>query len=323
MTDMKKEANTKEKQKQSKSGKKPKVCARSCKKERCTSPIHRCPHCKQDCTIQGSGAKRWICSNVECLSSRMRTDGTIEITTASGSMHRWRDHVANPHLGQHSKTREGKEKSKKKTKTHPLESSWTFWYVQRPPKNSKGQPESWEAMLHEVGSFDSIETFWQIHHHMPKPTYLDDYYLFKTGIKPMWEDPANQHGGKWVFRFVTRDRQSLYEYWNNVVLGLIGETIDDADHISGAALSTRPRGDKVAVWTRDTKVGTNTFGNRIKEIMLDRVHATPVLQMGFDAHANWMKPAKGGKNHNDPAEKGGKGHEGRKGRDKGKAEKSK
>lgn len=24
-----------------------------------------------------------------------------------------------------------------------------------------------------------------------------NYHLFKQGIKPMWEDPANKHGGKW------------------------------------------------------------------------------------------------------------------------------
>lgn len=26
-----------------------------------------------------------------------------------------------------------------------------------------------------------------------------DCHLFKTGIKPMWEDAANARGGKWLF----------------------------------------------------------------------------------------------------------------------------
>ncbi|CAG8692284.1 14801_t:CDS:2, partial [Racocetra fulgida] len=28
-----------------------------------------------------------------------------------------------------------------------------------------------------------------------------NYHLFKKGIKPMWEDPANEQGGKWVIQF--------------------------------------------------------------------------------------------------------------------------
>lgn len=28
-----------------------------------------------------------------------------------------------------------------------------------------------------------------------------DIHLFKKGIKPMWEDPANKKGGKWVYYF--------------------------------------------------------------------------------------------------------------------------
>jgi translation initiation factor 4E len=28
-----------------------------------------------------------------------------------------------------------------------------------------------------------------------------NYHLFKRGIKPMWEDPENELGGKWVIQF--------------------------------------------------------------------------------------------------------------------------
>lgn len=43
----------------------------------------------------------------------------------------------------------------------------------------------YEAGLAVVGEFDTVEEFCR-------------YHLFKSGIKPMWEDEANANGGKWV-----------------------------------------------------------------------------------------------------------------------------
>lgn len=37
--------------------------------------------------------------------------------------------------------------------------------------------------------------------HLARPSELPpttDLHLFKSGIRPMWEDPANTRGGKWV-----------------------------------------------------------------------------------------------------------------------------
>lgn len=41
-----------------------------------------------------------------------------------------------------------------------------------------------------------------------------DYHLFKTDIKPMWEDPANRKGGKWMIRV----RKGIASrYWEDLV----------------------------------------------------------------------------------------------------------
>jgi len=41
-----------------------------------------------------------------------------------------------------------------------------------------------------------------------------NYHLFKQGIKPMWEDPANKQGGKWSIQLL-RNRTTMREIDNN------------------------------------------------------------------------------------------------------------
>lgn len=48
-----------------------------------------------------------------------------------------------------------------------------------------------------------VEHFWRIYNHMQRPNEFKtttDFHLFKNGIKPTWEDPQNERGGKWMVR---------------------------------------------------------------------------------------------------------------------------
>lgn len=62
-----------------------------------------------------------------------------------------------------------------------------------------------------------MQDFWKIYNHLVRPNDLPntmDYHLFKTGIKPMWEDPANRRGGKWMVRL----RKGIASrYWEDLV----------------------------------------------------------------------------------------------------------
>lgn len=78
--------------------------------------------------------------------------------------------------------------------------------------------------------------------------YGSDYYLFKEGIKPMWEDEINVKGGRWLVVVDKQKRSQLLDrYWLELVLAMIGEQFEDyGDHICGAVLNVRQKGDKVA-----------------------------------------------------------------------------
>lgn len=97
---------------------------------------------------------------------------------------------------------------------HPLQFTWTLWYQE--PDRSK----SWEDTLNEVTSFSTVEDFWSLFNHIKSPADIkvgSDYSLFKTGIRPMWEDDGNKRGGRWMVNVPRQQRQDLDKYWLDTV----------------------------------------------------------------------------------------------------------
>jgi translation initiation factor 4E len=62
----------------------------------------------------------------------------------------------------------------------------------------------------------------------PNDRIIESFSIFKEGIAPEWEDAANKYGGEWNLRKSGRQGSpdDVDEWWANLVLGLVGETID-------------------------------------------------------------------------------------------------
>nr|QBH73399.1 eukaryotic translation initiation factor 4e [Isotomurus palustris] len=134
---------------------------------------------------------------------------------------------------------------------HALQNKWKFWYFE----NNKDK--SWEENLRVVSEFYTVEDFWSIYNHIKNASELKtgcSYFVFKDGVKPMWEDPVNRPGGRWLISFDRRLRPQLDNQWLEVLLCLIGEAFDDdGDDICGVVVDIRGKMDKISVWTSDCK----------------------------------------------------------------------
>lgn len=151
------------------------------------------------------------------------------------------------------------------SKPHMLKNKWTLWYDV--PSAKKTTQQNWAANLKTVCTIESVEDFWAMFQHIPKPTEVvlgSNYYLFRDGIKPMWEDPINSAGGKWTFS-VNSPNSKIDHYWLLCMLGCISHAcnnehafinerlrIPDFSHdICGVVLSIRPKQNRVSIWTRE------------------------------------------------------------------------
>lgn len=158
--------------------------------------------------------------------------------------------------------------------------------------------------MKQLCDFQTVQDFWGYFNHLPTPSQVffdgecrkkvgleaktvEEYSLFKKGIEPEWGDPANACGGEWFCRAYF-EPEILDLYWQNLVMGLVGETIEEVvidmasnrkdnctlDHfINGARVVDKSRTFpmyKLEVWisTKDVKI-RELIRKRLVEVMTD------------------------------------------------------
>lgn len=240
--------------------------------------------------------------------------------------------------------------SKVSPEHHALLYCWTMWHHLRAkmkPKDtqlgeSNSQPEvAAEELLHNVNvpvdsymqttteiEFPAIEDATQKTKYIPsleqlwlslsslKKTYElpfgTELLIFKSGITPVWEDPNNTKGGRWVFRFNrrlnmtggrsfanVRERTSLI--WERLLLRSVSGTfIPSGDYpeevrqavlsdISGLVLSVRKDDDIISIWNSNVNFGkkknSDTSSKRISSFQARRVICDAILRVIREADA--------------------------------------
>lgn len=155
-----------------------------------------------------------------------------------------------------------------RSKDPELRSTWVIW--EQVANDSKAAQYS--DATHKVVSFQTVKGFWRYWNHLPQPSelldgkrfvretgeassrsYVDAIMLFRDGVKPEWEDATNASGGHFQFQLKSQHGGgTIDEYWNNIVLGMIGGTIEPADMITGVRLvdkmTTRQPAIRIEVW---------------------------------------------------------------------------
>lgn len=118
--------------------------------------------------------------------------------------------------------------------------------------------------------FLQVESFWSLHTHLSLSSCLTpttDYLLFHAGVRrPVWEDPLNRAGGKWIIRL----RKGVADrVWEDLVCGVVGDMFDECGRgrlkqdgdgndengeewpeICGCTISVRQSEDIVSIWNR-------------------------------------------------------------------------
>lgn len=166
---------------------------------------------------------------------------------------------------------------------HQLNSEWTLWYLET------DRSKSWEEMLHEVASFNTVENFWSLINHIKTPSEIkigSDYCLFKKGIRPMWEDEANVRGGRWVITLNKSNKNDLDNFWLDTMLILIGESCDYSTELCGAVVNIRGKNNKISIWTANgsNEAAALEIGGKLRDGL--RMESAYLLQ--YQLHKDTM-----------------------------------
>jgi len=201
------------------------------------------------------------------------------------------------------------------TAANPLEHTWCIWeQITAEKKNGqKLTAEEWNNLQKRVGTFNSVEDFWRYYNHLPAPSdvfyngktrkrvgppgedrTIESFSLFKDGIAAEWEDPANIRGGEWWLRKRMKP-EVLDRYWENLVFGLVGCTIDGRNEITGARVVDKSSANKgghgdsvfrIELWLRSKDLTMReTLRDAMIQIMTeghpDKANATAELTRDF------------------------------------------
>jgi len=183
---------------------------------------------------------------------------------------------------------------------YPLLFKWVLWELK------PGNKHQWTESLQQIATFDSVEGFWMAQNNSAPPSQLSqgsDYYLFREGIQPNWEDPMNVRGGRWQAilpnkQFLSREKIStnLDKCWLELEMSVIGAQFGlDNLNICGVAAHVRRNQDKVALWISDAtdaesreRIG-HVLQEKLQPVGLsDTPHGGAVVsaQFSFDTHSD-------------------------------------
>jgi translation initiation factor 4E len=145
----------------------------------------------------------------------------------------------------------------------------------RPPT---GKNSDYEKSMKPLCKINTAQAFWTVYTHLKRPSSLptvSDYHFFKEGIRPVWEDEENKHGGKWTMRL---KKGVADRYWEDLLLALIGDQFAEAsEEVCGAVVSVRSGEDVFSIWTK------NDGGRNVKI----RETVKRVLSLPADTSLQW------------------------------------
>ena len=113
-----------------------------------------------------------------------------------------------------------------------------------------------------------------------------DYLIFKKGIRPEWEDPANKQGGKWVVTLPIEDdmEEEVDKAWLQLLLHVTGGVFEkkERDIVNGMIFSIRDKHLRISLWCNSSTENESLLiiGKKFKQLSnLDEKY-----KFGFQIH---------------------------------------
>jgi translation initiation factor 4E len=165
-----------------------------------------------------------------------------------------------------------------------------------------------------IVTFSTAQEFWEVWNGVPQPrvllegkkfmrvntlndqppTIIDAIMIFRQGIEPEWEHETNANGGHFQLLLLRSGTVGgggqIDEYWNNLVLGMVGETFVSSEMITGVRLVDKLNGTgkgtdgiRVELWyhSEATSTDVNNLRKSMEAILTTRLDGTsgPPLAM--------------------------------------------
>eukprot|EP01118_Nematostelium_gracile_P006219 TRINITY_DN2005_c0_g1_i1.p1 TRINITY_DN2005_c0_g1~~TRINITY_DN2005_c0_g1_i1.p1 ORF type:complete len:329 (-),score=100.17 TRINITY_DN2005_c0_g1_i1:63-980(-) len=155
------------------------------------------------------------------------------------------------------------------------EHEWTLYYEKK-SRAKVGKclnKTDYLKELEPVGTFRNTENFWKTWNKVLEECNTKDdanYHMFKDDIKPIWEDPKNSKGGKWVISLQKEQAsdEETIRLWMSLMLALVNGDWGVESEINGIVLQSRPWGSNFTIWNRNAndKAMIDVVSKKLQEL---------------------------------------------------------
>ncbi|CAD7949167.1 unnamed protein product [Amoebophrya sp. A120] len=181
-------------------------------------------------------------------------------------------------------TEEANPKIVRSTMLFPLSQSYSFFFQDMFSIMGAKKTGKYEVGLEKICDVSTVQDFWRLWNQLQEG--FGAMSLFKQGVRPLWEDPANKTGGRWVLAQVAAtDRFPAFtELCLAFIGGLFRDILEEADdEILGVTFSLFKKAWKVEMWNKNgSSTAIREIDLRIRNIL--DVQSRDAFSIKYSSH---------------------------------------
>ena len=132
--------------------------------------------------------------------------------------------------------------------TNKLSNQWNVWYHH--------EKDNWKLTGYKkIYELQTIEEFWKLFNNWDKLGGVTNkhFFIIKSNVTPIWEDPNNINGGCWSFKIQEEQAEELWEdLATYLACGQLCPTI--TDEIMGLSICLKKNSNTVVkIWNKSAK----------------------------------------------------------------------
>lgn len=137
------------------------------------------------------------------------------------------------------------------SKVHRLHDTWTMYYHSQDDKN--WALDSYKIIQKNIGTVEDAVFISKVVHENLLKTCM--FFVMRSNITPLWEDPKNRNGGCFSFKVLFR---FIYGVWSHLHYAIVGETIfSNRQHhslVNGITISPKKNFCIIKIWLKNCTV---------------------------------------------------------------------
>ncbi|CAD7941976.1 unnamed protein product [Amoebophrya sp. A25] len=179
------------------------------------------------------------------------------------------------------------------TRVYKLPQAYVIWFDAQKKVN-------YQDGVTKVGTVVSVQDFWRVWNNINFKFETGSLGVFREGVQPVWEDPWNAKGGRWILtsnsvhNHKTKNHRRI-EMFTDLVLGVIGGQFNSLfgefdDAVCGCVLSISKMRQKVELWNkRANQKGLVKVDHKVREVL--NMENSSDLQIDYKSHGGSLRSA--------------------------------